>query len=97
MGNYKILKNGQVIASDVPGSYAGNINGKIFGRLDCKSGTRMMKENRVFFHTLDDAVAQGYRPCMNCKPMSEEDFEAVRHLIPQYSNLDEFYKRDGKN
>ena len=37
--------------------------GKIFGRLDCCSGVRMHKENRVFFLTWDDALANGYRPC----------------------------------
>jgi len=55
---------------------------------------RMKKENRVFFHALEDAVSQGYRPCMNCRPIDEEDFERIRHLVPQYRTVEEFYRRD---
>jgi methylphosphotriester-DNA--protein-cysteine methyltransferase len=65
---YKVIKNNQIVNSDVPGLYAGWRSGKIFGRLDCKSGLRMKKENRVFFLTYQDAVDSGYRPCKNCKP-----------------------------
>ncbi|MDD4877502.1 MAG: Ada metal-binding domain-containing protein [Candidatus Nanoarchaeia archaeon] len=89
---YKILKDGETIESAIPGEYAGYKKGKIFGRLDCKSGMRMKKENRVFFHTLEDAVMEGYRPCMNCKPVNEEDFEKIKHLIPE-ETLEEFYHR----
>ncbi|MBI2035718.1 MAG: hypothetical protein HYT12_03495 [Candidatus Liptonbacteria bacterium] len=53
------------------GKYAGWAPGKIFGLLSCKSGMRMKKENRVFFHNWDDAIACGYRPCKNCKPRPE--------------------------
>ena len=53
---------------------------------------RMKKENRVFFHTLEDAVMEGYRPCMNCKPIDEEDFESIKHLIDE-KTLEEFYHR----
>ena len=91
---YSILKNGQIIRSEIPGDYAGWAPGKIFGRLDCKSGMRMKKSNRIFFHTLEDAILEGYRPCKNCKPINEADFEKIRHLIPQYSTLDEFCRRD---
>lgn len=66
--SYKILKNGKVVPSSIPGRYAGWRPGKIFGRLDCWSGMRMKKENRVFFLTWDNAIAEGYRPCKNCKP-----------------------------
>lgn len=89
---YKVLYEGKIIESDLPGKYAGWAPGKIFGRLDCKSGMRMKKENRVFFLTLEDAVNQGYRPCRNCKPISEEEFEIIRELIPQYSCLSDFYR-----
>lgn len=65
---YKVLQDGEIKESSVPGKYAGWRPGKIFGRLDCKSGMRMKKENRVFFLTWDDAMAAGYRPCKNCKP-----------------------------
>lgn len=65
---YKILKNGHIIESEVLGRYAGWKVGKIFGRLDCKSGMKMKKENRVFFHTYQDAINEGYIPCKKCKP-----------------------------
>jgi len=75
---YKILKDGEIIESLIPGSYAGWRPGKIFGRLDCRSGMRMKRENRVFFHTIEDAIEQGYRPCKKCKPISDEEYLMVR-------------------
>ncbi len=89
---YKILKNGETILSEIPGEYAGWRPGKIFGRLDCKSGMRMKKENRVFFHSLEDAVLEGYRPCKKCRPMDEDDFERIKHLV-EYKTLEDFYNR----
>ena len=65
---YKILTPKGLVQSYTPGFYAGWKKGKIYGRLDCKSGMRMKKENRVFFFSKEDAVACGYRPCKNCKP-----------------------------
>jgi methylphosphotriester-DNA--protein-cysteine methyltransferase len=90
---YRVLKDGEIVESAIPGKYAGWRPGKIFGRLDCKSGMRMMKENRVFFLTLEDAVKAGYRPCKKCRPISEEEFAKIRHLVPQYKILEEFYNR----
>ena len=89
---YTILKNGEKIKSIIPGKYAGWAPGKIFGRLDCKSGIRMKKENRVFFHKLEDAVKQGYRPCRNCVPIDEKDFEKIKYLVPE-KTLNDFYNR----
>jgi len=91
---YTILKNGNFIKSPIPGKYAGWGPGKIFGRLDCKSGMRMKKENRVFFHTLKDAVNEGYRPCKKCKPINEKDFAQIQYLVPMYLNVEDFYNRD---
>ncbi len=93
---YIILKDGKLVESATPGEYAGHKFYKIFGRLDCGTGKKLMaKENRVFFHTLEDAVNQGYRPCKNCRPINEEDFERIKHLVP-YRTLEEFYDRDKK-
>jgi len=72
---YRVLQNGQEVLSIFPGKYAGWKKGKIFGRLDCKSGMRMKKENRVFFLTWQDAINAGYRPCKKCKPTPEDVFE----------------------
>lgn len=46
--------------------FAGNAQLKIYGRLTCASGKRMLKNNRVFFLNEDEALAQGYRPCAHC-------------------------------
>lgn len=88
---YKILKDGEMVESEIPGFYAGWKVGRIFGKLNCWSGRRMFRNNRVFFHTLEDAVREGYRPCKHCKPMSESDFVSVQHLIPGIKTLEDFY------
>lgn len=46
--------------------FAGNTQLKIYGRLTCSSGKRMLKRNRVFFVDEQEAIAQGYRPCGHC-------------------------------
>ncbi len=45
---------------------AGNRKLKIYGTLQCKSGKRMKKENRVFFLNYIEAKSAGYRPCGLC-------------------------------
>ena len=45
---------------------AGNIKDKIYGKLNCTSGKRMKKHNRVFFISEKEAVEQGFRPCGHC-------------------------------
>ncbi len=90
---YKILKDGETVESSEPGEYVGYKREEIFGTLDCKSGMLMKKESRVFFHTLEDAVREGYRPCKSCRPLDQEGFESIPHFIP-YATLEEFYNRD---
>ena len=46
--------------------FAGNQKLKIYGRLDCASGKRMLKANRVFFRCENEALALQYRPCGHC-------------------------------
>jgi methylphosphotriester-DNA--protein-cysteine methyltransferase len=46
--------------------FGGNARLKIYGRLDCRSGKRMKKENRVFFETKTEALSSGFRPCGHC-------------------------------
>jgi methylphosphotriester-DNA--protein-cysteine methyltransferase len=65
---YKIRKPDRFILSKTPGKFAGIVTQGIFGRLDCSSGKRAHRQNRVFFHTWKDAVAAGMRPCKHCKP-----------------------------
>ena len=90
---YAILKQGEVIKSEIPGEYVGWAPRKIFGRLDCRSGMRMNSENRVFFHSLEDAVNEGYRPCKKCHPIDEKDFERIKNLV-SYGSVEEWYDRD---
>jgi hypothetical protein len=44
----------------------GNAGLKIYGKLSCKSGKRMLRKNRVFFHSEKEAIDLGYRPCGHC-------------------------------
>ena len=47
---------------------AGHRGRRIYGRLDCASGRRMRREQRVFFADEAEALALGYRPCGHCLP-----------------------------
>jgi len=46
--------------------FGGNRKLKIYGTLQCKSGKRMKRENRVFFVSENEAIKIGYRPCGHC-------------------------------
>lgn len=54
-----LIKKGKI-------TMAGNLRLKIYGSLNCKSGKRMKKENRMFFRNEGEAIAAGFRPCGNC-------------------------------
>lgn len=60
---FRSIKNGQI-------QFGGNKRLKIYGTLDCTSGMRMKRENRVFFRSEKEAISAGYRPCGHC--MSSE-------------------------
>lgn len=44
----------------------GNKKLKIYGNLRCQSGKRMLRKNRVFFISEEEALRNGYRPCGHC-------------------------------
>lgn len=46
--------------------FGGNSKLKIYGTLQCKSGKRMKRENRIFFTSENEAVKSGFRPCGHC-------------------------------
>lgn len=46
--------------------FGGNMTLKIYGTIQCKSGRRMKRENRVFFASENEAVKNGFRPCGHC-------------------------------
>ncbi len=45
---------------------AGNKQLLIYGQLNCGSGKRMNKINRMFFKDEEEALQAGYRPCGHC-------------------------------
>jgi methylphosphotriester-DNA--protein-cysteine methyltransferase len=63
--------DGKPYESAVPGALGGNRRGKLYGRLDCPSALRAIRQggyvqHRVFFADEAAAVAAGYRPCGTC-------------------------------
>lgn len=54
-----LIKSGEIL-------WAANRQLKIYGTLNCKSGKRMAIQNRVFFSSEAEAIANGYRPCGHC-------------------------------
>ena len=46
--------------------FGGNKNLKIYGKLNCKSGKRMKRQNRVFFSSEEEALNNNFRPCGHC-------------------------------
>jgi len=57
-------------------AFAGNSKLKIYGTLDCSSGKRMKVQNRVFFHSIAEAVELGYRPCGHCMRVAYKYWKA---------------------
>lgn len=60
--------------------FGGNKKLKIYGTLNCSSGKRMKKENRVFFGTENEATKSGYRPCGHCMKKKYENWKTEDHL-----------------
>ena len=56
---FALIRHGKI-------TLAGNRRLKIYGRLDCASGRRMKRENRIFFTSDEEAQRLGYRPCGHC-------------------------------
>jgi methylphosphotriester-DNA--protein-cysteine methyltransferase len=57
---------------------AGNAKLKIYGLLNCRSGRRMRRENRVFFSNEDAALSHGFRPCGACLKPAYNAFKAAQ-------------------
>ena len=60
--------------------FGGNRNLKIYGTLNCFSGKRMKKENRVFFSSEKEAVEKGYRPCGHCTKQEYKTWKEKNRL-----------------
>ena len=71
---YKLLGiDGKLYDSEQPGTLGGHRKLKIYGRLDCPSALRYIKQGqyvnyRVFFIDEETAIGAGYRPCAKCMP-----------------------------
>jgi methylphosphotriester-DNA--protein-cysteine methyltransferase len=53
-------------------NFGGNRKLKIYGTLQCNSGKRMKKVNRVFFISEKEALNMGYRACGHCMKKYKE-------------------------
>ena len=49
-------------------SYIGNRRSHIFHRAGCHYVRRMNEGNKVEFDSRDEAIEEGYRPCLKCCP-----------------------------
>lgn len=56
--------------------FGGNKQLKTYGTLQCKSGKRMKRENRVFFATENEAITNGFRPCGYCMKGAYEKWKS---------------------
>ncbi|MFI6585847.1 hypothetical protein [Embleya sp. NPDC050493] len=68
-----IGSDGRPYRSTTPGTLGGTTNGRLYGRLDCRSALRAIARggyvaSRVFFADEAVAVAAGFRPCAVCLP-----------------------------
>ena len=55
----------------------GNRRLKIYGTLNCNSGKRMNRENRVFFSSEKEAITCGYRPCGHCLKSKYNEWKQI--------------------
>ena len=55
----RLIRRGDIL-------FGGNVRGKIYGKLNCWSGKKMKRANRVFFESERDAMDSGYRACGHC-------------------------------
>jgi len=63
--------------------FAGNNRLKIYGKLNCTSGKRMMIDNRVFFSSIEEAEALEFRPCGHCLRAAYREYISVTHPDPK--------------
>lgn len=78
--NYRIAKpipkgrsRYSIVDDPRPGVLGGHKGTKVYGRLDCPTALRYVargtyQKSRVFFHSEEDAIACGFKPCAHCLP-----------------------------
>lgn len=72
-----------IIEDPRPGALGGNRNGKLYGRLDCPTALRYVAQGtyqkcRVFFHSEEEAISCGFRPCARCLPEKYAAWKAAQ-------------------
>ncbi len=76
--------DGRAFESATKGLFGGNARIKIYGRLDCPSALRAIKNgptyarHRVFFANEASAVAAGFRPCGVCMRAAYAKWKAAK-------------------
>jgi methylphosphotriester-DNA--protein-cysteine methyltransferase len=53
---------------DGPQPYLASSQSKVFHNSSCYHASRIAKENKRWYKTKEDAIADGYRGCYDCKP-----------------------------
>ena len=74
-----LLKTGQI-------TLAGNRKLKIYGTLQCRSGKRMLLQNRVFFANEAEALKHNFRPCAHCLPAAYRKWKDRNNQVEQSTN-----------
>ncbi len=54
-------------STDVKGTFVGSRSGKAYHYPWCPGAKRIKEENKVWFHTKEEAVGKGYHPAANCE------------------------------
>ena len=81
---YRLLGPNGLYESSVPGTLGGNGHAHIYGRLNCSSALRALKQgdhyarHRVFFADEATAIATDYRPCGTCMRAEYRAWKAAR-------------------
>jgi len=55
-------------APEVPLTYIGNTNSKVFHKDYCSSAINMKEENKIYFESKTSALNESYEPCKRCNP-----------------------------
>ena len=50
------------------GQFVGSINSDVYHYPDCASAKKIKPENQIWFNSVEEAKAAGYRPCKKCNP-----------------------------
>jgi methylphosphotriester-DNA--protein-cysteine methyltransferase len=66
--SHSLLKNADVHSLIRKGAIrlGGNKKLRIYGKLDCVSGMKMQRKNRIFFSDSREAESLHFRPCAHC-------------------------------